>query len=91
MMDWYIIQGRLKKIFLIISNVFPLFRFVLFFIKKFTQHIKMSSTKRKLVGFVFENKEISKKPFPKNLEDLNINQKKPNNKLIVLTNKVRMN
>ena len=76
-----------KKLFLIISNVFPLFRFALFFIKKFTQHIKMSFTKRKLAGFIFENKELPKKAFTKNLEDLNINSKNANNKLVVLTNK----
>ena len=49
-----------NKIFLIISNVFPLFRFVLYFIKKFTQHIKISLTKRELVGLIFENKNISR-------------------------------
>ena len=49
-----------KKIFLIISNVFPLFRIALFFVNKFTQHVKMSFVKRKLAGLVFENKERSK-------------------------------
>ena len=49
-----------NKIFLIISNVFPLFRFVLYFIKKFTQHIKISLTKRELAGLIFENKNISR-------------------------------
>ena len=47
-----------KKLFLIISNVFPLFKFFLFFIKSFTQHVKMSLTKRKLAGLIFECKEI---------------------------------
>ena len=45
-----------KKIFLIISNVFPLFRLVLFFLKGFTEHAKMSLTKSNLVGLIFENK-----------------------------------
>ena len=47
-----------KKIFLIISNVFPFFRLFLYFVKKFTQHIKISLTKRKLTGLIFENNEI---------------------------------
>ena len=46
-----------KKILLIISDVFPLFKLLLYFMKKFTQHVKMSSTKRRLVGLIFENKE----------------------------------
>ena len=50
-----------KKIFLIISNFFPIFRILLFFIKKFTQHIKMSIIKRKLAGVFFEHKEIKPK------------------------------
>ena len=49
-----------KKLFLIISDVFPLFRLVLYFLKKFTQHIKKSHTKRKLVQLIFENKNVSK-------------------------------
>ena len=49
-----------KKIFLIISDVFPILRFVLYFIKKFTKHIKMSLTKRKLTCLIFENRQ--KKP-----------------------------
>ena len=47
-----------KKIFLIISNVFPIFKLLLYFFKKITQHIKMSIIKRKLAGVFFENKEI---------------------------------
>ena len=50
-----------KKLFMIISNVFPLFRFVLYFIKKFTKHVKMSLTKRNLIGLIFENKIKSSK------------------------------
>jgi hypothetical protein len=47
-----------KKIFLIISNLFPIFRILLYFMKKFTQHIKKSIIKRKLAGIFFEYKEI---------------------------------
>ena len=49
-----------NKIFNIISNVFPLFQLALYFIKKFTQHIKISFTKRELTELVFENKSTSK-------------------------------
>ena len=50
-----------KKLFMIFSNVFPLFRLVLYFIKKFTEHIKMSLTKRNLIELIFENKVKSTK------------------------------
>ena len=77
-----------KKILLIISNVFPLFRIVLYILKKFTQHIKMSFIKRKLAGLIFENnKIIPKKLSFKKIEDLNKNSKARNNKLILISNK----
>ena len=50
-----------NKIFLIISNVFPIFRLLLYFMKKITQYIKMSIVKRKLAGVFFEYKEIKQK------------------------------
>ena len=50
-----------KKIFLIISNVFPIFRFSLYFLKKFTQHVKMSIIKRQLTGLIFEKNKIKHK------------------------------
>ena len=63
-----------KKIMLIISNVFPIFKFLLYFMKKFTQHAKMSSTKRKLAGLIFESKEIKSKNILANkFEDINKN------------------
>ena len=66
-----------KKIFLIISNVFPIFRFLLYFIKKITQHIKMAIIKRKLAGVFFESKEIkSKNKIKKRIEDPEKNIKK---------------
>ena len=49
-----------QKLFLIISNVFPLFRIVLYFLKNFTKHIKMSIIKSNLVGLIFENRKKSK-------------------------------
>ena len=49
-----------NKIFTILSKVFPLFKFCLAFIKKFTQHIKISFTKRKLTELIFERKKIGK-------------------------------
>ena len=49
-----------NKIFVIISNIFPIFRLVLYFFKEFTQHIKISLTKRNLAGLIFEKKNISK-------------------------------
>ena len=48
---------KYKNIFLIISDVFPIFRFFLYFFKKFSQHVKMSIIKRRLAGLIFENKE----------------------------------
>ena len=57
----YILYTRTyKKIFLLFSNMFPLFKLALYFINKFTQHIKMSVTKRGLAGLVFENKVRSR-------------------------------
>ena len=65
-----------KKIFLIISNVFPIFKLLLYFIKKITQHIKMSIIKRKLAGVFFECKEInSENNFRNRIEDLKKNIK----------------
>ena len=63
-----------NKLFIIISNTFPLFRFALYFIKKFTQHIKMSFTKRKLASLIFENKIRPKLSIIK-IKDLNENIK----------------
>jgi len=59
-MDWFIIQEPYNKIFKILSEVFPLFKFCLVLIKKFTQHIKISLTKRELAQLVFERKTINK-------------------------------
>ena len=74
-----------KKIFLIISNVFPIFRFILYFFKKLTQNIKKSLTKINLINIIFEKKKSKPKKFLKKFEDLSPNQR--NNKLIILANK----
>ena len=68
-----------KKIILIISNVFPVFRFVLYFIKKFTQHTKMSIIKRRLAGLIFEKL----KPKPKIINIITKESNKDVNKLII--------
>ena len=51
---------KYNKIFTILSKIFPLFRFCLILIKKFTQHIKISFTKRELAELIFERKNITK-------------------------------
>ena len=59
------------KIFLIFSNVFPIFRLLLYFMKKITQHIKKPLIKRQLAGLFFESKEIKHKNYIKNrFEDI---------------------
>ena len=47
-----------KNLFFIVSNSIPLFRLVLYVLKKITQHVKISLTKRKLTGIFFEDNEI---------------------------------
>jgi hypothetical protein len=80
-----------KKLFVIISNVFPTIRILYYCMKKITQHFKMSVTKRKLIGMVFENKKIikTKKFFTKKFEDISSKNNIQNNfnKIIVSSNK----
>ena len=71
-----------KKLFLIIANVIPLIRIVLYFFNKVTQHIKMSFVKRKLAGLIFENKEKTKNSLIK-LTRLNNNNFTTNKKIII--------
>ena len=73
-----------NKIFSILSNVFPLFKLALYFIKSFTQHIKMSFTKRKLAGLIFENKNLSNLSLLK-LMNINENKNNPIKKLKIAT------
>ena len=82
MNEGYIYYTRTyKKIFLVIANVVPLIRIVLYFFNKVTQHIKMSFVKRKLAELIFENKEKSKSSLIK-LRMLNNNNLSKNNKII---------
>ena len=76
-----------KKLFLIISNVFPVFRVILFFFKKLTQNIKKSLTKIDILELFFENKDIKprKQKHFKNLED--ISKIKLNNYISLMPNK----
>ena len=77
-----------RKIFLIISNAFPIFRFILYFLKKFTQHVKMSWTKRKLTGLIFENRKIKPKKIFYNKKSDDMVQSPHRKKMTVyLTNK----
>ena len=69
-----------KKIFIIMSDFFPLFNLLLFFMKKFTQHIKMTLIKRRLIELIFENKKR-----PKKLSRMQLHSK--NNQLKSLSNK----
>ena len=73
-----------NKLFLIFSNVFPLFKFLLYFMKNFTQHIKMSLTKRKLASLVFEFKGLKlKNIFINKIEEINKNSNLQNESKIV--------
>ncbi len=78
-----------KKIFVILSNIFPLFNFGLFIMKNIAQYVKMSFTKRKLAGLLFENGDTkSKKIFPKKIDEMNNNSKaKKSNKVLLIVNK----
>ena len=77
-----------KKILLIISNVFPLFKIAFYFIKKITVHAKMSLTKRKLTGLIFENSKIMpKQTFSKKFEDLKLDLRQKDNKSQFSSNK----
>ena len=81
-----------KKIISIISNVFPIFRFILYFFNFITKHIKMSKTKRKLAGFIFENIEKTpKKLFEKKIKESDKNLNQQNNKIIIESNKSKEN
>ena len=69
-----------KKIFLIFSNLFPIFRCLLFVIKKFTQHIKMSLIKKKLIELIFENNKLKPKKFVRKIFENENNNLKDNQK-----------
>ena len=77
-LDIYMDQGMIyykrsyKKLFLIISDFFPILRLLLLIIKKFTTHIKMSVSKRQLAGLLFENVKVKhQKRFSKKIDKYN--------------------
>jgi hypothetical protein len=45
-----------NKLLVIFSKVFPIFNFALLLIKKFTQHVKISITKRRLAELIFQKR-----------------------------------
>ena len=49
-----------NKIVIIISNIIPLYRLVLYIFQKITRHIKLSLIKRDLAGLIFVNNTITK-------------------------------
>ena len=50
-----------KKLFLIIADFFPILKLMLFILKKCTQHIKISFSKRNLASLLFDNVKIKQK------------------------------
>ncbi len=77
-----------KKIITIISNVFPMLKFMLYFFKLVTKHIKMSATKRKLAGFIFENSDKTpKKLLDKIIKESDKNEYRQSKQLIMELNK----
>ena len=79
-----------NKIFLLFSNIFPMFRFLLFFIKKFTQHMKLSFIKKNLIELIFENSKLNPKQcYTKGLVNLNnkLKDNQKNIKIIIGANK----
>ena len=73
-----------KKLFLILSNVFPIFRIILFFFKKITQHIKKSLNQMDILELIFEKKNIKPIKLFKKYENLS---KNPKNNKVILSNK----
>ena len=79
-LDIYMDQGMVyykrsyKKLFLIIADFFPILKLILYVIKKCTQHIKISASKRELAGLLFENVKIKQKNrLSKRIEKLSYN------------------
>ena len=88
-LDIYMDQGMVyytrsyKKLFLIIADFFPILKFILFVLKKCTQHFKMSGTRRRLAGLLFENVSLKRKK----IERYSYGSLYPaGNKLIIETN-----
>ena len=76
-----------KKLFIILSDYFPMFKILLFLLKKFTQNIKMSFIKRDLIELVFENKNTILKNFPKSKLDYNFQLNPQNNNKFKMVDK----
>ena len=60
-----------QKLILIISNIFPLFKLLLYFIKLLTKQVKTSLIKMKLAGLIFEKKELKSNKVNLNMEKEN--------------------
>jgi hypothetical protein len=90
-LDIYMDQGLIyykrsyRKLFLIISDFFPILRLILLIIKKFTQHMKISISKRHLAGLIFENVKMKhNKRLSKNVDKYN------NNSMNQIANRVNL-
>ena len=65
-----------KKLFLILSNFFPIFRILLYFFKKYTQYIKRALNKIDILELMFEKKSMKPIKYFKKFENINKNLKK---------------
>ena len=91
-LDIYMDQGYIyytrsyKKIFDIISNVFPILNFLLIIFYKLTVWVKSAFAKQSIVEMIFENSKIfkNKKKFYLNIENnTNNNNMKPRNTIYI--------
>ena len=91
-LDIYMDQGHIyytrsyKKIFDIISNVFPIVNFLLIIFYKLTVWVKSAFAKQSIVEMIFENSKIfkNKKKFYLNIENnTNNNNMKPRNTIYI--------
>ena len=91
-LDIYMDQGHIyytrsyKKIFVIISNVFPIVNFLLIIFYRLTVWVKSAFAKQSIVEMIFENSKIfkNKKKFYLNIENnTNNNNMKPRNTIYI--------
>ena len=76
-----------KKVFSILSDVFPILNFLLLLFKKFTRIVKLTYAKKSTSELLFENKQLNKKYLNKNyLNDSNKNFKKEESNDIISIN-----
>jgi hypothetical protein len=83
---------KYNKIYTILAKVFPIFKFCLSLMKRFTQHIKISFIKRELAELIFERKEIDNKenirsPSLFKMKDISSKLNESHNKLLKDKNK----